>query len=608
MTHHILLFESFTGTPTAIMKNKLGIKNDAVSDEDFMKLVDTGIERSLLPAFVSALNTNNLDTVVYYARQVKEHAIKLSPTNYANFVDFTEAVDAAVTTKNVRKEIESFSPETTPPDHTAANGRYRVYAAKGRNDCVKYGKGQTFCISRIGQGNLYSSYRSAQASKFYFVYDMKMMGKNAFVTVVDANAKGFEFTQVDNDTTATTAKFKGSLQKFLSTKPGLSELAYVFVPAPLSNDEHEEIEKWKGVNKHKTFSQLSYSEKSKFIQQGTYGLPAADFEKLDKDMKYEYVNFGLPIERSSLPTLPPNLTRLYIQRLQDAGGRLNSESFAMLSPEAQKFALTLAVTYGINFHSLKTTQYDAYWLGVISTRDPAPNSKTLTAPYAEFVTHFAPATNMAWLEKLAQFNVGVSFDQFTALDKIARDYALKHGVVYKATDMEFIRASDADKRFLLDHQLVDKFFNQNIEKLTPAWQTEIINKELYFLSSFAFEEMPDRLKEIALVQGTIGKITIASFKNLNDAWRERMFTAKRVAHVRADQAHVIPSEWVQRFKEAELVSLMSCTNIDFLMLRDEQRQFLASNGLVTKARENSMEFQRLREPSQKVLYDLDLVD
>lgn len=47
----------------------------------------------------------------------------------------------------------------------------RIYQAKSKEDCIKYGNGYSFCISSRGNDNLYSSYRIRKSGAPYFIFD-----------------------------------------------------------------------------------------------------------------------------------------------------------------------------------------------------------------------------------------------------------------------------------------------------------------------------------------------------------------------------------------------------------------------------------------------------
>ena len=276
----------------AQMKTKLGIKAIAISDEDMQQFMDITQDKKQLVALVKfAIETKDLPLVVTYAQKMMQFDPKLDPQRFATFIKFTEYIDGKETARGYKKSSNSFELDSQPPDWQSQDGRYRVYDAKDMSDCIKYGHGQTFCISRSRGNNLYYHYRSVGESKFYFVFDTSLDPKaETYITVVDVKPNGkCEFTHKSNTTPATSEKYGYSLDKFLNTKPGLQAGKSIFQAVPLTSEEKAEHLKWEQVNDNQEWETLSREEMIKFIRFGKYALPVHVIEKLDDQQRDEYV-------------------------------------------------------------------------------------------------------------------------------------------------------------------------------------------------------------------------------------------------------------------------------------------------------------------------------
>ena len=276
----------------AQMKTKLGIKSIAISDEDMQALMDITQDKKQLVTLVRfVLELKDIQLVKTYALKMMELDPKLDPQRFTTFMEFTNYIDAKVP----KQTGSSFDLELQKADWYSQDGRYRVYKTEGRNDCIKYGHGQTFCISRIGSGNLYHHYRSVQQSNFYFVFDTSLeVDAETYITVVDAHPDGkFEFTQRSNNTPETSRNLGYDLDNFLRTKPGLSAAKAFFQPKPHTAEEKAEIIRWKEVAARGLFASLSREEKLRFIGNGAVVVHGKQLSGMDSKMQNEFVSvFG----------------------------------------------------------------------------------------------------------------------------------------------------------------------------------------------------------------------------------------------------------------------------------------------------------------------------
>jgi hypothetical protein len=304
----------------AEIKAKLGIKKNDISDEDFKKILDAaGNNRPLVVGMVKYYQeVKNIDLIIGYI--VKYNGLEIQQPLYdkhPTFKGFTEAVDKIEGEKNIGQEVSGFGLDTTPPDYQTADGTYRVYEAHGKVDCIKYGKGYTFCISDSGLPNMYYYYRRGQQSKYYFVFDLNLTPEeNEYITVVDAHPDGkFEFTHKDNDTPKTSKEYDYSLDVFLSTKHGLSELEDIFKPAPMSKEEKEKLDRFDAIQRS-VEEQMALTAHPDalidYIQHG-YTLNQDVIISLSNKMFVQYINRTPIIEFKCIENRPPNVMARYFK-------------------------------------------------------------------------------------------------------------------------------------------------------------------------------------------------------------------------------------------------------------------------------------------------------
>jgi hypothetical protein len=303
----------------AEIKAKLGIKKNDISDEDFKKILDAaGNNRLLVVAMVGFyLDERNIDKIVGYTNKFNELEIKnFNFSKYNTFKLFTEKVDSIEGEKNLTKDVDGFNLESTPPDYQTRDGKIKVYEAKSKSDCIKYGKGYTFCIADMSNSNMYHTYRRGQESKYYFVFDLNLdPAQDEYITVVDAQPEGkFEFTHKRNNTSGTSHKYNYSLEGFFKEKPKAQELASVFKPEPRSKEELAIDARYSKIEKSRdpeVFSRLSDIEFDDYIERG-YILPGVILKKLNNQRFVQFINRNPFVEPNILASRPvPIISRFF---------------------------------------------------------------------------------------------------------------------------------------------------------------------------------------------------------------------------------------------------------------------------------------------------------
>jgi hypothetical protein len=225
----------------------------------------------------------------------------------AELLSQAAAKQASFTGKSQAKAGDEFSVNDTPPEWT--DGRYRVYAAATEGDCIRYGQNERygFCISRR-QNNYYHDYRAKNNAAYYFVYDTQLTPfDKKHITVISAHQDGtFGFTYANNSEDYDTRSLKGSLDKYLATKPGLEAARALFVPRPLSPMEATDVA---------AARQVAAAE-------------GEGFAELSPAQQMTYVRLGKLLSDPGYAAAPPALRELYIARahmLTDAQAAASTE-------------------------------------------------------------------------------------------------------------------------------------------------------------------------------------------------------------------------------------------------------------------------------------------
>jgi len=172
----------------------------------------------------------------------------------------------------------------------------RIYAAKTKEACIKYGNGYSFCISSRGSENMYSQYRIEQSGTPYFVFDDTKTSKQdnpgqfedpehlLVVFVYNPEDEGGEYT---NGYSVTDANNSGEddfddFNGVESNYPRLKGLKNIFQPIELNPKEKAEYEIELNYNNHLYFKILRYYEEKKLINSDEFRF--ADIKMADKSI------------------------------------------------------------------------------------------------------------------------------------------------------------------------------------------------------------------------------------------------------------------------------------------------------------------------------------
>jgi hypothetical protein len=166
----------------------------------------------------------------------------------------------------VRRRMEIDYSQWKPP--IFKNEELEVYETDGPGDCIRYGKGYSFCISQPGN-TMWQSYRDQQASTFYFVYD-KSRGEDdpLHIVVVDMTEAGPILTDASNRT-GEVAEYGRDARAYLNYLFGKGVPRDLFKNKERTEEEEKESRILGSQNKSLAwFKGLSPDHKSKYIGRG----------------------------------------------------------------------------------------------------------------------------------------------------------------------------------------------------------------------------------------------------------------------------------------------------------------------------------------------------
>ena len=294
--------------------------------DSYIKRFD--VIRKSRPAAAKTIDTNS----------VPKGDDRFDISKYNTWRSFEIFVDAVVAQTQLKGEKLSDKLEIDAKPLFEKNG-LEVYYADNPQACIKY-KGSipySWCVARPDSSNMFYNYRLGDNNPaFYFVKDVeatqkelssieKFTGKfndewHFFVIQVLNTANINNLT--DKNYVVTSANNEGDIpmnwNEIVKIQPKLNGLQSDFLPKPLSDDELEEIDKYKTGLTTRQFVKLSYNEKERFLDvYPKLDQPITDeiFNALPYDLKNKYIgmNIGLSYMQYDSIQSDKNLLKRYAQ-------------------------------------------------------------------------------------------------------------------------------------------------------------------------------------------------------------------------------------------------------------------------------------------------------
>jgi len=205
-------------------------------------------------------------------------------------------------------KLKSHQVQSTDAKIIYDENNLKIYDAPSQEACIQlgqhtFGKSYTFCVSRKGPGNLYSSYRF-NGSSFYFVYDSDRSQSDPYHLIVVQISQNGKFTVTPS---TNVGDKKMSWDEIVRIQPKLEGLEHLFKFHKFSSQE--ELELIVTRTTYREFDMLRYNLKVAYISKGKL-IGFSSWELLSKELKILYVNmsFNRPIanffQRENIEGIP----------------------------------------------------------------------------------------------------------------------------------------------------------------------------------------------------------------------------------------------------------------------------------------------------------------
>lgn len=226
-----------------------------------------------------------------------------------NYLTWTEKIHAVEGQINFQNRDNSNDAKPIDGKPIFSKNNIDIYEAHGRDKCIQYGNGYSFCISQI-RNTMWQSYRDLQSSTFYFVFDRNRTKQDPLhIVVVDHTKDGFLLTDATNNT-GKIAEFGDDSESYLKHLESKGVPRSVFQHVEYSEEEKSDKVKLGRLNIDLDFfKRLNHSEKSRYIGRGHY-LSDEQFKYLlDSnflDLVNQHINTGIPLSSKKINLIKNN--------------------------------------------------------------------------------------------------------------------------------------------------------------------------------------------------------------------------------------------------------------------------------------------------------------
>ena len=189
-----------------------------------------------------------------------------------------------------------------------------IFEGDTKDKCIKYGSGESWCISRNDTSNMFNTYRyKYDEINFYFIFDKDRDDNfSKVVLLVDKDGNYYLANKSNSGDFAGNKNY--TWNKIVKLLPKLNNLKYIFKPKPLTVKEREEYELLKDkITDDDLLSVLkTYDLVEKYISFG-HTLSTNQFISLDKKLKNKYINLGHVLDFEKYNSLDENLKNRYVE-------------------------------------------------------------------------------------------------------------------------------------------------------------------------------------------------------------------------------------------------------------------------------------------------------
>ena len=295
------------------------------------------IKKKLIDKFKREKPDLDDDTFEFYITGFERFKNGLPPeqrdiTKYS-FDDLEHIVDARQARRDMKKPKKVSMIQDDEEDTNIIYDENGLVITKGplKDQCIKYGTGKSWCISRSGGGNLFYNYRFSNNLTIYFVTDKDQprSGLNAVLVILVAPDGTKRCADGSNS-----GRWGGSQvvswKEIVEKQPKLEKLEYVFKPEPLTPLERDDYNRIRnksvGNDLYKSFNN-DWDDVEKYLEFNSPKLNDEQYSSLLPHLQKKYIALGFGLSAGMISNSDTDVIKYYKKKKMERLEKLPLDSY-----------------------------------------------------------------------------------------------------------------------------------------------------------------------------------------------------------------------------------------------------------------------------------------
>lgn len=330
--------KKFLEIKSGLSENKQDIKEysyitlDRLIEQNYLNL----LIKIYKPIFQKESPQVNEATIIGHLRTYDEVydelPIDTKPINFMTYDEFEHMLASVQTNKNIiKKEVEDFSDVNLVYNED----NQTIFIPKNKEECIRYKRGRSWCITWPGGSNRYYNYRLESGLTIYYTIDEDIPYDDVnhiMVILVEPNGSKRCADKTNS------GKWSGhqvvSWSEIVEKQPKLDNLEHLFVPIPLTPEEEKLVKEIRNKNVgDNPFDSFPNEEMVgvwiELLPQGKT-LTDKQYSNLTSELKRKYISADYKLTAGQINNTEENIINYYIKK---SGKRLLDKTLNSIDDE-----------------------------------------------------------------------------------------------------------------------------------------------------------------------------------------------------------------------------------------------------------------------------------
>jgi hypothetical protein len=295
------------------------------------------LKKRLLDKFTKEKPDLDTETITFYIDGFERFknglaADKRDITKYT-FDELEHLVDARQARRDIKKPKKVTIVQDDEDDTNVVYNQDGLVITKGpfKDQCIKYGTGKSWCISRTGEGNLFYNYRFSNNLTIYFSTDKDQPRNslNAILVILvapDGSVRCADGSNSGKWGGSTIVEWKEIVQK----QPKLEKLQYIFKPEPLTPIERADYDRVRNTrvsnDLYKSFDN-NWEDVEKYLEFRSPKLNDEQYRGLLPHLQKKYIALGFGLSSDMISNSNSDVIKYYKKKKMERLEKLPLSSY-----------------------------------------------------------------------------------------------------------------------------------------------------------------------------------------------------------------------------------------------------------------------------------------